>query len=173
MSVKLRLIVFSCLFVGWIVYLLVLVFITRHPGSLFAAPELTDFLSRPQFLVSDLYVLAELDGSGTSPNPTVTVKKVYWPKDGAVLENKEIVVEYLAKCESQNGWIGKGLYILPLTKAEMPGLLGKPPTDQYELSRIPYSPGFRHDDRLNFLRIYPATDQARAQLAELIGEYHP
>ena len=154
MSPRMRLLVAACLFIGWIGYLAYLVAITRHPV----------ILSRPQFLVADVYVLAELDGSQDSPNRTIRVRKVYWPKEDADLEGKEITVDYLDKCGKDNGWIGTGNYIVPLTKKS---------ADGYALTEIPLSPGFYPDIKTpNFLRIYPATEQAQEQLMRLIEEFH-
>lgn len=152
---RLRLLAAGCLFVLWIGFLSFLVWDSRSMVV----------LSRPQFLAANLYVLAELSDSGNmTPGSTVTVRKVYWAKEqDAGLVGKEIVVQGLGKCESRNGWIGTGLYILPLTASP----------DGFRLTEIPISPGFHHhQETLNYLRIYPATEQAKDQVENLVKEWH-
>ena len=165
MTPQKRLLVAGCLFVCWIGYLVYLVSITRNPV----------ILSRPQFLVADVYVLADLDVAQKeptlvkkTPNKKVHVREVRWAADEAArgLAGKDIPVEGLDKCEAHDGWTGAGGYILPLSK-NADGV-------SYRLTEIPYSPGFHHDPKtLNYLRIYRATPQARTQLTSLIEEFHP
>jgi hypothetical protein len=158
MTQKLRLIVPACLFIGWIGYLAFLVSITRDPV----------ILSRPQFLVADLYVIAELEPltlkeGPERPSGKITVKEVAWPKAEASLVSTDIMVRGLPNCEERNGWVGKGVYIVPVTKSG----------DDYFLTEIPLSPGFhKNAETFNYLRIYPSTPQAREQLGELIAEFH-
>jgi hypothetical protein len=148
----------GCLFAGWIGYLAYLVSITRNPVT----------LSRPQFLVANLYVLAELGPAqkdDKNPSDKVLIRKVYWsekPSDGLV--GTEFAVENLDRCEMRNGWIGTGLYIVPLTKTS---------DGKYKLTEIPISPGFHHDKTtFNYLRIYPDTEQAQEQVEYLIKKFH-
>ena len=158
---KLRLILTSLLFISWIGYLAYLVSITRHPV----------ILSRPQFLVADIYVLAELGGTKQSPDGKIRVTEVLWPTDDAhkQLVGTEITVRNLEKCTEPNGWIGMGPYIVPLSNVRIPS----DGNEKYELTRIPISPGFHQDEKtLNYLRIYPATPQARDQLTTVIAEFH-
>ena len=78
--------------------------------------------------------------------------------------SRNLTVENLDRCKKDNGWIGTGKYIVPLTKFS---------NDRYRLTEIPQSPGFKHDrETLNFLRIYPDTPHAREQLATLTADYH-
>src|SRR5437870_5516115 len=111
----LRLVLASVLFAGWIGWLVYLAATKSRPIV----------LSRPQLLVSDLDVIAQVD----DPTQKVVIEEVYaWrgqedpPAVGATLD-----VANLDKChrvprddESDNDvprdWRGPGLYILPLHK---------------------------------------------------------
>ena len=129
------------LFVSWVGYLGYLAATTRPPAN--------GILSRPQFLVSQLDVIARVEEPEGQP-PRVTVEKVHWPQDDEArqLVGKQIEVLDLAKSD---GWVGPNTYILPLTRA------GK---ETYRVAPIPRSPGFeRHQTR-----IYLATPQTRYQL---------
>lgn len=157
MTPKQRLLLAGFCFLAWIGYLGYLVSITRDPV----------ILSRPQFLVADAYVLAELQAGADEDHPKREVKilKVYWAKDDNLkkLVDSTISVRGLDLCESANGWVLPGTYILPLTK-EKAG---------YELTRIPLSPGFYQKEGVhNELLIYHAADQALEQLKNLIAEFH-
>jgi hypothetical protein len=124
------------LFALWIGYLAFLALTQRRPVV----------LSRPQFLVANLWVIAEVD----DPAGPVKVTEVVYPAAKAeALKGTTIEVKNLAKCEKD--WTGKGTYILPLT-AE--GQL-------YHVTAIPRSPGYGSGPP----RIYPDTPPAREQLA--------
>src|SRR5947209_10924312 len=99
-----RLTVAACLFAAWQGYLLLLVIVTRH----------TIVLSRPQFLVSDLWVLAELTGE-EKPDRKAQILDLYWFKNPADrnLKDKTITVSNLPEAGPQ-GYIGPGKYIRPL-----------------------------------------------------------
>ncbi len=129
------------LFAVWIVYLAYLAVTTSHPVV----------LSRPQFAIAKLWLVAQIDGLD-SP---VTVREVVYaappvrataPKAGTTIQ-----VKNLADCK--DGWAGPGAYILPLG-GEQSG---------YWVAPIPESPGYR----ASAPRIYPATPETRAQLSEL------
>jgi len=238
MTPKQRLLLASLCFLAWIGYLGYLVSITREPV----------ILSRPQFLVADLYVLAHLEeapqpkkdfrlpevGEGAQeaevvrwrvkpgdavkrnqvllevladkvtvevtasfagtidslraetgrpakvgdviltyleaarPKPEVKILQVNWAEDEVLknLVDSTIKIRNLAICESANGWIGPGDFILPLTKEDK----------GYSLTEIPPSPGFQagiqNDGTHNELRIYHATSEASEQLRKLIAEFH-
>jgi hypothetical protein len=146
-----RLVVCLALFVGWLGYLGYLVAERPEGGML--------VLSRPQFLVSDLDVVATVKKGSDS----VTVKEVLYPNDRSTrerLEGKEIQVTNLEDCRPPVARLavahdvrGDGEYLLPL---QDPGPEGK----QYRVAITPPSPGFRHGTP----RIYPAT-------SEVIGQY--
>jgi hypothetical protein len=157
MTPKLRLILACACFLGWIGYLAYLVSITREPV----------ILSRPQFLVANAYVIAQLDQAADNDNPRNEVKilKVRWTDDADLkkLADSNVFVRGLEKCGSANGWAGPGTYILPLTREK---------TSVF-LTEIPPSPGFYVADAAhNDLRIYQATPQALEQLQELIKSFH-
>ena len=61
---RVRLTLAAILFAGWIGWLAYLVFQSRNPV----------ILSRPQFLVADLWVIAEVSQKGHSPDENVTVQ---------------------------------------------------------------------------------------------------
>src|SRR2546425_12893870 len=102
---KLRLAVAAILFLGWIGYLAYLVLISRHPV----------ILSRPQFLVSNLYVVATLTSDADKPEKKVHIEEIIWAvteKDRPT-KGEEITVEDLDKTDAKQGWEGPGRYILP------------------------------------------------------------
>ena len=129
------------LFLSWIGWLAYLAFTTTKPIV----------LSRPQFLVSDLDVIAEVDGL----DEPVTVKEISWPQTDAPkkLINTQIKVENLRDCQD-HGWSGPGLYILPLVMEGM----------TYRAAAIPPSPGLSRGAKP---RIYRATPETRAQLRQI------
>src|SRR5205809_4500008 len=89
------------LFLSWIGWLAYLAFTTTKPIV----------LSRPQFLVSKLDVIAELD----SLDGPATIEEVSWPQSDASkqLIGTKIQIENLNECHDR-GWDGPGSYILPL-----------------------------------------------------------
>ena len=157
MTPRQRLYLAGFFFLAWIGYLAYLVSITREPVV----------LSRPQFLVADLYVLAELGAAKEDedvPISEVKIVEVAWPANFSKLAGETILVKGLDLCTTSNGWVGPGTYILPLTKGPK----------QYALTEIPPSPGFYVSDKLhNNLRIYHVTPEAQHQLRTLITEFHP
>src|SRR5437660_1454248 len=102
-SARLRLALAAALFLAWIGWLAYLAARTSHPIV----------LSRPQFLVSNLDVSAEV-GGGARPDPKVAIKKVHWPhtEQAQKMVGQTIEVSNLPEC---GGWKGPGTYILPLT----------------------------------------------------------
>ncbi len=144
-SAKIRLALAALLFAAWIGWLAYLVVTTR--GISLSQPEV---LSRPQFLVSQLDVIAEVARTDGNP-PDVTISEVYWPKEEKKRAGEKIRVTNLSKCGEHEGWQGPGEYILPLIKS------GK---DSYEITPEPLAPG-AHAGRLH---IYRSTPQTRQQL---------
>lgn len=122
-----RLTVAALLFAGWLGYLLLLVVLTRH----------TIVLSRPQFLVADLWVLAEVTGDEGKPNPKVKVLDLFWFKSPAMLKLKDqtIAIGNLPDAGPQ-GYVGPGKYILPVKKIEMANI------PMYIVPPVPVSPGY-------------------------------
>jgi hypothetical protein len=131
------------LFALWIGYLAYLALTAGHPRV----------LSRPQFLVADLWVIADVDDFD-KPVKVVQVAfagpglKGQEPERDAVLE-----VSNLSKCKEDA--MTPGRYILPLTK-EGQG---------YRVTAIPRSPGY--GPPTPHARVYPDTPETHAQLAQL------
>ncbi|HZV07468.1 MAG TPA: hypothetical protein VE999_20455 [Gemmataceae bacterium] len=165
-----RLILAVALFLGWLGYLGYLVVCRPHtPGGLRGAFEgrpLT--LSRPQFLVSTLDVVAEVSGE---KGEKVVVKEVLSPKSGAPVKPDETIhVEGIDRCRPvpdplakeanpPPDYAGPGLYLLPLQSPD--------PNDshRFEVVPTPPSPGFPLAPGVNVgpPRIYPATPEMLAE----------
>jgi hypothetical protein len=130
------------LFLAWLGWLAYLAATTTHPTV----------LSRPQFMISTLDVIARLEGDNNRPENTVTIVEVHWPPgEKDALRDKSITVTNFARCE---GWEGPGEYILPLVRDG----------SAYQVARTPASPGYL---RPHDFRIYRRTPQTMKQL-ELI-----
>jgi hypothetical protein len=132
-------------FFAWIGYLLFLTITTRT----------SVVLSRPQFLVSTLDVVAQID---SPEGGKVKVEEVSWPKgDPDHLKGKEINVSTnFADCD---GWTGPGKYILALAPRG---------PDTYQVVPIPRTPGFpRRPWETPRPRIYPATPETIRQLEDI------
>jgi hypothetical protein len=147
---RLRLLLAAMLFAAWIGWLVSLV--VSMKSSLPAGATRPVVLSRPQFLVSSLDVIAEVNAIDADP-AEVTVREVYWPKEKAEeLVGKKIKVSGLGEC--RDDWAGWGEYILALAPLGEKG---------YRVVPLPLSPGFPSGRP----RIYPATPQTRRQLQEI------
>jgi hypothetical protein len=147
----LRFVVLALLFaawIGWLVYLVV-----ELNSSVPSGATRPVILSRPQFLVSSLDVIAEVHDFTAEP-AEVTVREVAWPKDKETqdLVGKQLKVSHLSECRED--WLGPGEYILALMRLGEHG---------YQVVPLPRSPGFPAGRR----RIYPATPQTRQQLQEI------
>ena len=134
--------------IGWLVYLVVQLKSSVPPGE--TRPVV---LSRPQFLVSSLDVIAEVPTIATEP-VEVTVRAIAWPKDKDTqdLVGKQIKVNHLSECRED--WIAPGEYILALMRSGEQG---------YQVVPLPRSPGFPSGRP----RIYPATPQTLQQLQDI------
>lgn len=165
-----RLILAAVLFLGWLGYLGYLVICRPHtPGGLLGAFEgrpLT--LSRPQFLVSTLDVVAEVSGE---KGETIIVKEVLFPPTSPLKPGTRIHVGNIDHCRSLSDplaksadpppdYSGPGLYLLPLQAVDAND------PHRYEVVPVPPSPGFATAPGANseLPRIYPAT-------AEMLAEY--
>jgi hypothetical protein len=137
----LRLVLAVLLFVAWTCWLIYLGLATSHPIV----------LSRPQFLISQLDIVATLERP-RGPSTEVTVKEVLWPPSQAALQGKSITIEGLAQSQ---GFNELGDYILPLT----------PDGKRYRVTPLPPSPGY---GGTTTPRIYPLTRQTRWQLGRII-----
>jgi hypothetical protein len=141
-----RAVVAAVLFIGWLCFLVYLVSRTD---------ELV-VVSRPQVLVSDVVVVAEVRDQAGQPDANVTVKRVLFklPKD-ARLAGTQITLAELPEVGAAYGYTGAGDYVLALVHAE----------DGYRLTPLPTVPGF-----VPFpgeVRIYRATPDALAQVREV------
>ena len=133
-AAKIRLAVAAGLFLAWLCWLGYLVIQTRHPV----------ILSRPQFIVADLWVVGHLKGTSEKPEATFAIQKVLWARDkeDEKLKGDVFVWDLPFADKSQggdksHGWAGPRDYLLPLRKYRE----GKNPA--YEMTPIPSSPGYR------------------------------
>jgi len=147
-----RLVVAAVLFLGWIGWLVYLV-IHSHDEVI---------LSRPQFLVADLWVIAHIGAEEGRPAKAVTIREDVWSAKGKKLAEEVIEVVDLPEIDASMGWDGPGDYILALTFHT-----GKQ-REYYRITALPPSPGFvERGDK----RIYRATGEARVQLNGLLSEW--
>lgn len=146
-----RLVLAAALFTAWIGWLGYLVWSLK--SSVPAGATQPVVLSRPQFLVSSLDVIADVETIDTDP-ALVTVREVLWPKgkEAVELASNKISVRRLPEC--QEDWVGQGEYILPLARFGDKG---------YQVVPVPPSPGYPSGRP----RIYPATAQTRRQYQEI------
>lgn len=140
----------ALLFAGWVGWLGYLALTTSRP----------EVLSRPQFLASQLDVIAEVTGTADAASATVTVKEVLWHAQEVSPpgEGDSIDVVNLPRVLPADGWTGPGAYLLPLTKD--PG--------GFRLAPVLHSPGLtRGHDRP---RIYHATKSVIDQYWSVRGK---
>jgi hypothetical protein len=158
---RLRLALAAALFVGWLSWLVYL------------AATGTDavVLSRPQFLVADIHLVADVKGI-EHPDAEVTVREVFWAaKDKERPEAvKTIKVENLPQCGPDQGWTGPGRYILALVA----NTTGTGTT--YLVAPTPRSPGYPYGkvmpaNRPGPARIYPDTPSRVRQLEQIEKSY--
>ena len=130
-------------FVAWLGWLLQLALSTAKPIV----------LCEPQFLVSSLDVIAQVDSVNGNE---VTVREVHWPPaEGDKLVGKNIHVTNLDQCK-EDWQAADALYILALVPD------GK---DAYRVAPLPRSPTFAGPgSRGRQATIYPVTPQTRMQL---------
>ena len=169
-----RLVVTVLLFAGWLGYLGYLVVCRPHtPGDLvgaFDGQPLT--LSRPQFLVSMLHVVARVEDD---KGENVVVEEVLYPKEHApVKAGDRIRVVNLDKCrplpdpmekgrEPPPDFTGPGRYLLPLQST------AKDNDAPFEVTSTPPSPGYppQRAGSVGPPRLYPATPEMLAEYAEI------
>ena len=151
---KARLVVSGLLFVGWILFLLYLVTITRDPV----------ILSRPQILVANLCVLAKIDERDGRPAPEVRVTKILWSADDAqALAGKLLPLADVADLDRPQGWAGAGDYLLALTKRRS----GK--EISYELTAIPQMGFHPATVAVELVDVGPHRDQVAAHLQQALA----
>jgi hypothetical protein len=169
-----RLILTAALFCAWLGYLGYLVVCRPHtPGGLRGAFEgrpLT--LSRPQFLVSMLDVVAEVSGD---KGEKVIIKDVLFPKSASPVKvGEEIHVENIDICRALPDLLAKetnppldysgpGLYLLPLQ------VIDAGEAHRFAVVPTPPSPGFPPTLGISVgpPRIYPATKEMLAEYSEI------
>jgi hypothetical protein len=135
------------LFAAWIGYLAYLVVMTTHQRLEWNKPPIV--LSRPQFLVADYWVIAEVKDR-EQPIKIVEVVYVSPPaKEKAPEKGAEIKLSNLPEC--QDYWSEPGTYIIALSRFE----------DGYRVTPVPHGPPALPP------RIYPDTEETRAQLDQL------
>jgi hypothetical protein len=147
------LILTGVLFLAWIGYL-------AYQAITLPRPNIV--LSRPQFLVADLWVVAHIE----SPDDPVTVKECVYaaegeekPADGSTLkvgglaDCKKTVRTSKNEIETREEFTGPGDYILPLTRG----------SGGYFVTPIPHMTGLTQYGP----HIYPLTPETRARLAEM------
>jgi hypothetical protein len=151
-----RLVVSALLFVGWLGFLFYLVLESWQ----------TVVLSRPQLLVSDLCVIADIGADGAAPDPHIKVRELVWgegEKDRK-LEGQSILVPNLIDVGGAQGYRGPGTYIVPLTRQ----MVQKEPL--YFVTAVPpmpgYSPPFYH---VEVVRPGPNADGVAAAVAAFLG----
>jgi hypothetical protein len=138
------------LFSVWIAYLAFLALTASRPTV----------LSHPQFMVADLWVIADVDDLGKP----VKVREVAYARDKVEppKEGEMIEVQNLADCK--NDWKGSGAYILPLI-VDARG---------YRVPMVPRNPGYdpyydplEKQHREPEYHIYPDKADTRGQLDRL------
>ena len=169
-----RLLVTVALFVVWLGYLGYLVLCRPHtPDGVrgaFNGRPLT--LSRPQFLVSTVDIVAQVNDE---KGEDVIVKEVLYPNEkAAVRAGDQIKVTNVGQCravrdpmekdrETPLDYTGPGEYILALQ--------ADPRKDDktFQVVPTPPSPGFppAHGDRVGPPRLYPATPEMRAEYRQI------
>ncbi len=156
-SPRLRLAVSACLLVAWLGYLLYLVIQSQ---SLVV-------LSRSQFLVSNLFVEAEVVDESDSPSDKINVTKVRWAADPGdeKLAGSAIRVINLPEARASTGYVGAGKYLLPVLKR-----VAKSGEVDFLVPPVPMVPGYAPPSDGPDVRIYPLDAQTEAQLADLVAE---
>jgi hypothetical protein len=152
------LILTGVLFLAWIGYMAYQAFTLPRPNIV---------LSRPQFLVADLWVIAHIENTDDPEHPTITVKECVYaaegeekPADGSTLkvgnlaECKKMPPTRKSENEPRDESTGPGDYILPLSRRSG-GI--------YIVTPIPHVQG---PTQLH-PHIYPLTPETRARLAEM------
>jgi hypothetical protein len=154
-----RLLLLVVLFGGWLAYLGYLVYTRPHTAG--GQPLV---LSRPQFLVSTLDVIAFVD----DPAKCVRIVKVLYPHEAPPVQPGDCItvadVDYCRPPARPDqpppppDWTGPGEYLLPLQHWTTEGKV-----HHYRVAPTPPSPGYS----LQVPRIYPATEQTLAQYREM------
>jgi hypothetical protein len=147
-SPRLRLAVAVALFAGWLGWLGYLAATTANDSVV---------LSRPQLLVSNLRIIADVDGNADAPDDVVIVREA---NKKNVTPGDKLTIANLHQVTRAQGWNGPGRYILPLLRDR---------NGKCTVTPIPPSPGYplESGEPARLLRIYPATEAALRQLKEI------
>ncbi len=137
-----RVLIVALLFFGWIGWLSYTAWSSRG----------MNVVSRAQVLTASTVVVAEVESVSGDPFPEVKVKEVLATKGKhpTIEINVPLKIMGLENLKSENGWKGKGDYVIPLTYNGQ----------EFELHGIPKSPVARPKPRI---RIYQVDDQVLAQ----------
>jgi hypothetical protein len=116
-----RLYVSALLFFSWICFLGYLVYTSSRV-----------ILSRPQFLIAQAYVVADVSVGAAKGelNPEVTVEEVLWSARNADRDLAGVKLEFpeIAACGKKQGNHGPGKYLLPLQRT----------TNGWEIAPVPH-----------------------------------
>ncbi|HZZ81982.1 MAG TPA: hypothetical protein VFE62_26015 [Gemmataceae bacterium] len=103
-SAKARVMTFGALFLIWLGYLFYLVLHTTDP-----------VIARPQFLIAQAVVVADITGTADAPKADIVVRQVLWVSDPALkLGGKTLLVPDLLGCGKDQGYEGPRSYVLPI-----------------------------------------------------------
>jgi hypothetical protein len=117
---KARLVVSAILFLGWLGFLLYVVVDSR-----------TIILSKPQFLIAQLYVVVEVRETAGKADPEVVVDKVLWTSDplDQHLTHQKLQLPDISACAKEHGYQGPDKYLVPLVKS---------PAGSWMIAAVPY-----------------------------------
>ncbi|MSQ95718.1 MAG: hypothetical protein EXR98_14325 [Gemmataceae bacterium] len=143
---KARLAVAACLFVAWLGFLLFLVIDARKI-----------VLSKPQFLIAQMIVVAEVRDQGGIVDPEVAIEQVLWSSDPALKSMNALKLPDLSALAEPNGYQGTRKYLLPLIQSPAGWAITPiPRLGAYPAPQVP-------------VRIYAWTPDTEAQVRELIA----
>ena len=155
------LIMSTAVFAAWIGYLAYLVCdLEQRPKEVLDGKTLPVVLSRPQFLIADLVVIAEVK-PGEEQRNQAQVIEVVWSRigDAKQWKGKTIRIDNLGESKKHSE---EGEYIIPLVNGKEP----------FRVAAIPPSPGYQPapDARSP---IYPRKNYTREQLEQILKELQP
>jgi hypothetical protein len=142
-----RLYIAAGLFLGWLTWLFYLVLTTTRPIV----------LSRPQFLVSSLDVVAHVNVVDGKPDPRVRIEEVHWPPGRPIEPAITVTNLEHSNVRTKDGVWHTGSYILPLVEEH----------GVFLVAEIPASPGYDPNLADSRPRVYEANRQTRRQLDEI------
>ena len=150
---KARLVVAALLFVAWLGFLAYLVLQTRD----------LIVVSRPQILVSQLCILAQVDDNHGRPSRDISVAEVLWSESArdSALAGRHVALVDLPDIGAEQGYGGAGTYLIPLIKLK--GEAG----DDYRVTPLPPMPGFLPRQMVELIAVGEHPDAVAALIAEL------